>query len=1167
VDGEHAHFERDLQLRGWLSERGLLHLLDTCAEALAPHLEEAQARSLRWVLSVSRFSELATTESVRHSASHLTYVPHLRQVLPAAAYRFVAAEAESAEEGRAGLASLLAQPADARLHGLARALGALHARHAASGAPLPGAALSRLPLRPSGDGTGFTVRDGRKAFAPGPSEPRLHEVTLSLSGDGQSRCTCEADACCHALVAVQRALLHLHDPANRDALSALAEGLALPAWERALRELDGIAAPAATAGAAPKLSWRVGALGMRLYAQPHLRSQRVSAEKVLGLPPGEARPADLEAARLLLLAARRDEPPRGEVFRALVGHPAVFHADALDAPLAVVSAPLGLHAEERGDGVALSPAVGGAPVLLAEVLRRSEGLGPREPFPWLESHGQRLLVVDIPPEAAAALGMLRRHGGDFPAEARAQLLQRLSRLSARLPVALPRSLLGEELPAELAPVLRLQLQADGSCVLELRMRALPDAPSFPPGDGPPTVHVRRGAEAVHARRDFPGERALARAFVERLPLGRAHATEAPFTWLLATPEDALCFLADAQGLSPAPPVEWTGPQLAVAAKAVPPQLKVALERKKDWFGAAGGLSVGGERVELAVLLDAVRRKARFVRVEERSFVELTEALRAKLQRLSDHAWTGRHGVEVGLSSAEALDALEEAGADVSADRAWRELSARIFASRTLRVRLPRGLRAELRPYQREGFEWLARLASWGAGGVLADDMGLGKTVQALALLLHRAAGGPQLVVAPTSVGFNWVDEARRFAPSLTLHVYADAPDRVRLLSSLGPGDVLVCSHGLLARDAQRLCAVKFATAVFDEAQALKNPGTARARAARELQAGFRVGLSGTPLENHLGELWSLYRVVLPGLLGSWDSFRDRFALPLEKKLDPEAAPALARVLEPFLLRRTKAEVATELPPRTEVRVPVVLSPAEWQLYEDARLATVAELESTSGPPRGQAQRRIQVLAALTRLRLAACHAKLYDASADPLSSKLNRLCELVEELRAEGHRALVFSQFTSHLSLARAALEGRGVRLLWLDGQTPRKERAELVRRFQGGEGEVFLVSLKAGGSGLNLTGADYVVHLDPWWNPAVEDQASDRAHRLGQSRPVTVYRLVSRGTIEERVLDLHGDKRALVGQVLAGKDRAGKLSTQQLLQLLSAPAATQLPGEADTRH
>jgi superfamily II DNA or RNA helicase len=1166
VTHEQDHFERDRELGAWLEPRGLSHLGLLCAEVLAPELEEAQARSLRWVLSVSRLAELATTESVRHSASHLSYVPHLRQLLPAAAYRFLRAEEARARAGELALAALLAPPAEAALATLSKTLVALHARHARAGSALAPTALGKLPLRLSDDGAGFTVRDERRSFLPGPSEPRAHEVTVHLGDGGRTSCSCEQDSCHHARAAVERALLHLHEPRHAASVRALAEGLTLPAWERALRELDALEQPA-PAKKAPPLAWRVSAFGGQVSVQPWLRKSRVGPDRVLQLPPGEARPSDLEAARLLLLSSKRDAPPRGELFRALLGHPAVYPLEGPEEPLQVLQAQLGLHAEERGGAVVVSPAVAGAPLPLSEVLRRTEALAPQEPFPLYEPQARRLLVVEVPHEARATLQVLRRHGADFPPEARDALLSSLSRLSARLPVALPRSMMGEALPPSPAPVLRLQLQPDGGCVLELRVRALEDAPSFSPGEGPPTVHVRRGGRALHARRDMPQERALARAFVERLPLGHAHATEQPFTWTLATPEAALGFLADAQAMEGPPPVEWTGPALQLSGRAAPTQLRVALERKKDWFGVSGGLSVGGDRVELAVLLDAVRRKARFVKVEERSYVELSEALRAKLLRLSDHAWRSKQGVEVGLGSAEALDALAEAGADVSADQAWRELSARIFAARSLEVRVPRGLSAELRPYQREGFGWLLRLASWGAGGVLADDMGLGKTVQALAVLLERAKGGPQLVVAPTSVGFNWVDEARRFSPSLRLHVYADAPDREGLLGRLGAKDVLVCSYGLLARDGEALGSVRFRTAVFDEAQALKNAGTARAKAARGLQADFRFALSGTPLENHLGELWSLYRVVLPGLLGSWDAFRDRYALPIEKKLDPDAAPALARVLEPFLLRRAKADVASELPPRTEVRVPVVPTPAEWQLYEDARLSAVAELESGKGAARGEAQRRVQVLAALTRLRLAACHAKLYDASADALSSKLERLCALVEELRAEGHRALVFSQFTSHLELAEAALRGRGVSLLRLDGSTPRAERAARVKRFQAGEGEVFLISLKAGGSGLNLTGADYVVHLDPWWNPAVEDQASDRAHRLGQSRPVTVYRLVARGTIEERVLEMHGEKRALVGAVLSGKDRAGKLDTAELLSLLTAPAQGETPGGAVTRH
>jgi SNF2 family DNA or RNA helicase len=371
---------------------------------------------------------------------------------------------------------------------------------------------------------------------------------------------------------------------------------------------------------------------------------------------------------------------------------------------------------------------------------------------------------------------------------------------------------------------------------------------------------------------------------------------------------------------------------------------------------------------------------------------------------------------------------------------------------------------------------------------------------------------------------------------------------VKTLASLGKRDILIVSYGLLVRDADALAAVPFATLVADEAQALKNPRTERAKAARGLAAEFRVAMSGTPLENHLGELWSLFALVFPGLLGSWEQFRTRFAVPIEKNRDAAASAALARVIKPFLLRRTKAEVAPELPPRTEIEVPVALSSAEAELYEDARLAAVANLTKSVKNPE---QRRFEVLAALTRLRLLASHPKLYDQASGVASSKMQRLLELVDELRSEGHRALVFSQFTSHLALVRAELERVGVKLLYLDGATPAAERARLIARFQAGEAEVFLISLKAGGTGINLTGADYVIHLDPWWNPAVEDQATDRAHRIGQDKPVTVYRLIARNTVEEKILALHGTKRALVAGVLAGTDAATKLSTRDLVDLL----------------
>jgi SNF2 family DNA or RNA helicase len=472
----------------------------------------------------------------------------------------------------------------------------------------------------------------------------------------------------------------------------------------------------------------------------------------------------------------------------------------------------------------------------------------------------------------------------------------------------------------------------------------------------------------------------------------------------------------------------------------------------------------------------------------------------------------------------------------------------------------------LRDYQVEGHAWLSRLAAWGAGACLADDMGLGKTVQTIALLLDRAKLGPALVLAPTSVCWNWVEELARFAPGLRPILYVDQGDRAGCLAKLGKRDVLIASYGLLVRDADKLAATSFATLVLDEAQALKNPTTQRARAARTLDAGFRVALSGTPMENHLGELWSLFSVVFPGLLGSWEQFRDRYASSIERTRDPEAHAALGRVIRPFLLRRTKQEVARELPERTEIQVPIALSQEERQLYEDARLAAVAELSETGKGVRDQ-QHRFQVLAALTRLRLLASHPQLYDPTSKLPSSKLRRLVELLEELRAAGHRALVYSQFTSHLGLVQEELARLGIRALYLDGSTPAAQRKTRIKAFQQGEGDVFLISLKAGGTGVNLTAADYVIHLDPWWNPAVEDQATARAHRIGQTRPVTVYRLIARGTIEEKILAMHGEKRALVASILDGTDVAGRLSTRELMALLASGPLGREEEDGDQRE
>jgi len=353
----------------------------------------------------------------------------------------------------------------------------------------------------------------------------------------------------------------------------------------------------------------------------------------------------------------------------------------------------------------------------------------------------------------------------------------------------------------------------------------------------------------------------------------------------------------------------------------------------------------------------------------------------------------------------------------------------------------------------------------------------------------------------------------------------------------------------MTRDADALCKIHFGTIVFDEAQALKNPATRRTRAATALTGAFRLALTGTPIENRTSELWSLFNVIAPGLLGDWADFRADFSSPIEHDDDAARRSALARLLKPFLLRRLKSEVASELPDRTEIIVPIALSEAEVALYDEVRVSTAAALaQSGSSTP----QNRIQVLAAITRLRQLACHPRLYDPDSLVPSSKLARLRQIIAELRSEGHRALVFSQFTRHLTLAQEALHEDGATLLRLDGSTSASARQERVDAFQAGEADVFLISLRAGGVGLTLTAATYVIHLDPWWNPAVEDQATDRAHRIGQREPVTVYRLISSGTIESSMLSLHNEKRQLVDELLAGAGGVAALSTSDLAALIA---------------
>ncbi|MGC1549776.1 MAG: DEAD/DEAH box helicase [Rhodanobacter sp.] len=550
-------------------------------------------------------------------------------------------------------------------------------------------------------------------------------------------------------------------------------------------------------------------------------------------------------------------------------------------------------------------------------------------------------------------------------------------------------------------------------------------------------------------------------------------------------------------------------------------------------------------------------------VDERRRVPVRlKELRGLLAPLAEYLERPKKKLHLPRVQAGRLEELVEAlpsGGELQAPEQLRGFTARLRdAAERASDAVPEGLTVELRPYQREGLRWLNALAEAGVGGVLADDMGLGKTLQLITHLLALKERGelnhPALIVVPTSLIPNWQAEIARFAPALSV-LALHGPQRGDDFSQIGTQDILLTSYALLPRDVVTLRKQLFALIVLDEAQQVKNPRTQARRAVLSLRAPRCVCLTGTPLENHLGELWSQVDLAVPGLLGDEGAFRRHYRVPIEKQHDDDCQRRLNHRLAPFILRRTKAQVASELPPKTEITRRVVLEGRQRELYESLRLSLADELREVIAQ-RGISHSGIVVLDALLKLRQVCCDprlVKLEAARGIRDSAKFELLMDMLPALLAEGRRILLFSQFTEMLKLIAGELDRHRIRYVTLTGET--RDRAEPVQRFQNGEVPLFLLSLKAGGVGLNLTAADVVIHYDPWWNPAAEAQASDRAHRIGQDKPVFVFRLITSGTVEERIEELKARKAELAEAVLEGGGTREKLSFDQSdLDALLAP-------------
>jgi superfamily II DNA or RNA helicase len=595
----------------------------------------------------------------------------------------------------------------------------------------------------------------------------------------------------------------------------------------------------------------------------------------------------------------------------------------------------------------------------------------------------------------------------------------------------------------------------------------------------------------------------------------------------------------------------------------------------DWFELALGVEIDGERHDLAPMLaelvsnpgftpEMVKKLAeagdnlylpladgRHVALAADRFLPVVLALHSL--RLSGISIETSGTIKLARADVVPLLALENTDFAFKGADNLRRLAGLLQGRGLVPADLPPGFRAELRPYQALGVAWLDLLRESGLGGVLADDMGLGKTVQILALFaLEKWRGnlpGGALVVAPTSLMTNWFNEAQKFAPELKVLVLHGA-DRKERFASISAHDVVLTTYPLIARDREILLARDWHLAVLDEAQTVKNPDAATSRLLRDLKAKHRFCLTGTPMENHLGELWSIMSFANPGYLGDKAAFARQWRNPIEKRADAARAAVLARRVKPFLLRRTKTEVAAELPPKTEILETIALEGSQRDLYDSIRLSMSAKVRKAIAA-RGLAKSHIVVLEALLRLRQTCCDPALLklDDGVERPSAKLDRLMEMVTELLSEGRKIIVFSQFTSMLALIRIRLDAQRIRYSVLTGETV--DRKTAIETFQGGATDVFLVSLKAGGVGLNLTAADTVIIFDPWWNPAVEQQAIDRAHRIGQDKAVFVYRLVAAGTVEEKMDELKARKRALADSLFDRDGRIGSALTEEDVKAL----------------
>ncbi|MDD4834943.1 MAG: DEAD/DEAH box helicase, partial [Lutispora sp.] len=587
--------------------------------------------------------------------------------------------------------------------------------------------------------------------------------------------------------------------------------------------------------------------------------------------------------------------------------------------------------------------------------------------------------------------------------------------------------------------------------------------------------------------------------------------------------------------------------------------RVRLNEGSDLLQFSFGFE-GIDRDELQSLFNSIKEKKKYYRLKDGSFMPLESPEIIEVSELLDHLHISNNDLNGEILELPKYRALyidkklrESNLGNIERNIAFKQMVQNVLEPKDMDFEIPQSLGNILRDYQKVGFKWLKTLAAYGLGGILADDMGLGKTLETLAFIVSQKEKhtGPALVVAPTSLIYNWQAEAIKFTPDMNVIVVSGLQkERKELLKDVTSADIVVTSYPLIRRDIDLYKEMEFSYCFLDEAQHIKNPNSINAKSVKRLKAKGFFALTGTPIENSLTELWSIFDFILPGYLLSHGKFVKKYEKPIVKEKDEKALRELSKQIKPFVLRRMKREVLKELPEKIESKMVSELTDEQKKIYlaylQQAKGEISQEIED-----KGIEKSQIKILAVLTRLRQICCHPGLFINNYTGDSGKMLLLEELLEEALASGHRILLFSQFTSMLSIIKEHLEKEKIEYFYLDGSTKTELRGEMVKSFNDGKGKVFLISLKAGGTGLNLTGADMVIHFDPWWNPAVEDQASDRAHRIGQKNVVHVIKLITQGTIEEKVFELQQKKKEMIEAVIQpGETMLAKMTQQEIIGL-----------------